>query len=334
MIRASISRSQRAVGNPASIISAFRSRTQELDEIYGRLRDGRGRDRRARRNRCCYAESEKSWIEDPAGIAWETFLHQWRESPTMATAPANARRAWRSESAELSEPVAAEPLRAQSRRLLLTHAGLRPAPPSRGRSARAPRCWSPTVVGSGIMAERLTEDVALALLGNTLATGAILVVLITIFGPISGAHFNPAVTLVFALRARASAGEAALPMSRRRLSAASPARWPRIHVCAAAARGRRERCGPAERNGLPNQSRLSAWSHHPRRLALRAATRCHGWSGSTSPPPTGSPPRPPSPIPPWRSRASSRTRFPASGRSICPAFIARRTCRRARSRWR
>src|SRR4051794_38020126 len=57
-----------------------------------------------------------------------------------------------------------------------------------------------TVVGSGIMAESLTKDVALALLGNTLPTGAILVVLITIFGPISGAHFNPAVTLVFALK--------------------------------------------------------------------------------------------------------------------------------------
>jgi glycerol uptake facilitator-like aquaporin len=57
-----------------------------------------------------------------------------------------------------------------------------------------------TVVGSGIMAETLTKDVALALLGNTLATGAILVVLITILGPISGAHFNPAVSLVFALK--------------------------------------------------------------------------------------------------------------------------------------
>ncbi|MEM6466221.1 MAG: MIP/aquaporin family protein [Pseudomonadota bacterium] len=57
-----------------------------------------------------------------------------------------------------------------------------------------------TVVGSGIMAETLTQDVALALLGNTLPTGAILVVLITIFGPISGAHFNPAVTLAFLLR--------------------------------------------------------------------------------------------------------------------------------------
>ena len=56
------------------------------------------------------------------------------------------------------------------------------------------------VVGSGIMADKLTADTALALLGNTLPTGAILVVLITILGPISGAHFNPAVSLVFAIR--------------------------------------------------------------------------------------------------------------------------------------
>jgi glycerol uptake facilitator-like aquaporin len=57
-----------------------------------------------------------------------------------------------------------------------------------------------TVVGSGIMAETLTKDTGLALLGNTLPTGAILVVLITILGPISGAHFNPAVSLVFAIK--------------------------------------------------------------------------------------------------------------------------------------
>jgi glycerol uptake facilitator-like aquaporin len=57
-----------------------------------------------------------------------------------------------------------------------------------------------TVVGSGIMAQRLTDDVALQLLANTITTGAILVVLITIFGPISGAHFNPAVTLAFAYK--------------------------------------------------------------------------------------------------------------------------------------
>lgn len=57
------------------------------------------------------------------------------------------------------------------------------------------------VVGSGIMGERLAAgNTAIALLGNTLATGAALVVLIWIFGPISGAHFNPAVTLIAALR--------------------------------------------------------------------------------------------------------------------------------------
>jgi glycerol uptake facilitator-like aquaporin len=67
-----------------------------------------------------------------------------------------------------------------------------------------------TVVGSGIMAESLTRDVALALLGNTLPTGAILVVLITILGPISGAHFNPAVTLIFALKRELTPREALL----------------------------------------------------------------------------------------------------------------------------
>ena len=67
-----------------------------------------------------------------------------------------------------------------------------------------------TVVGSGIMAEKLAGgNVAIALLGNTIPTGAILVVLITMLGPISGAHFNPAVTAVFTLRGdldRAEAG--------------------------------------------------------------------------------------------------------------------------------
>ncbi|WP_436160412.1 aquaporin [Mesorhizobium sp. LjRoot246] len=65
-----------------------------------------------------------------------------------------------------------------------------------------------TVVGSGIMAARLTHDGAISLLGNTLPTGAILVVLITILGPISGAHFNPVVTLVFALRREIEANAA------------------------------------------------------------------------------------------------------------------------------
>jgi glycerol uptake facilitator-like aquaporin len=66
------------------------------------------------------------------------------------------------------------------------------------------------VIGSGIMGERLAGgNVAIALLGNTIATGAGLVVLISVFGPLSGAHFNPAVTLVFALRRELGVGLAA-----------------------------------------------------------------------------------------------------------------------------
>jgi glycerol uptake facilitator-like aquaporin len=67
-----------------------------------------------------------------------------------------------------------------------------------------------TVVGSGIMAERLAGgNQAIALLGNTIPTGAILVVIITVLRPISGAHFNPAVTLVFAARREIPWGEVA-----------------------------------------------------------------------------------------------------------------------------
>jgi glycerol uptake facilitator-like aquaporin len=58
-----------------------------------------------------------------------------------------------------------------------------------------------TVIGSGIMAEKLAGgNSAVALLGNTMATAAMLFVLITMLGPISGAHFNPAVSLVMAMR--------------------------------------------------------------------------------------------------------------------------------------
>lgn len=68
-----------------------------------------------------------------------------------------------------------------------------------------------TVVGSGVMAERLAGgNAAIALLGNTIPTGAILVVLILIFGPLSGAHFNPAVTAAFAFRREMSGGDAML----------------------------------------------------------------------------------------------------------------------------
>ncbi len=75
-----------------------------------------------------------------------------------------------------------------------------------------------TVVGSGVMAERLSGgNVALALLGNTLPTGCMLAVLILIFGGTSGAHFNPAVSFVFALR-----GDLAWR------DAASCSSWPRL----------------------------------------------------------------------------------------------------------
>ena len=67
------------------------------------------------------------------------------------------------------------------------------------------------VIGSGIMGETLSDgNIAIALLGNTLATGAILFVIILIFAPLSGAHFNPAVTLVFLVRRELSARDATL----------------------------------------------------------------------------------------------------------------------------
>ena len=68
-----------------------------------------------------------------------------------------------------------------------------------------------TVIGSGIMAERLAGgNIAIALLGNTIPTGSILIVLILVFGPISGAHFNPAVTLAFAIRKEITAQDSVL----------------------------------------------------------------------------------------------------------------------------
>lgn len=69
------------------------------------------------------------------------------------------------------------------------------------------------VVGSGIMAQKLAGDAALALLCNTLATGAILAVLILVFGPLSGAHFNPAVSVGFALRGKLPWSDAATYMA-------------------------------------------------------------------------------------------------------------------------
>ncbi len=64
------------------------------------------------------------------------------------------------------------------------------------------------IVGSGIMAEHLAGgNIALALLANTLSTGAMLIVLVLVFGPVSGAHFNPVVSLVFAIRRELPVGQ-------------------------------------------------------------------------------------------------------------------------------
>ncbi|OYW83625.1 MAG: aquaporin family protein [Sphingobium sp. 32-64-5] len=82
-----------------------------------------------------------------------------------------------------------------------------------------------TVIGSGIMAERLAGgNMAVALLGNTAATGAMLFVLITMLGPLSGAHFNPAVTMVFRLRGDLSTS-AALRLIAGQLAGGIPGVW-------------------------------------------------------------------------------------------------------------
>jgi len=125
-----------------------------------------------------------------------------------------------------------------------------PAPARRSFGDRHP---GRTVVGSGIMAERLAGgNQAIALLGNTIPTGAILVVIITIFGPISGAHFNPAVTLVLAGRdlprgAMSSLHHRPVPRRRRR-------NRPRaFDVRPRAVRRRPPQCAAVLRNGSPKR---------------------------------------------------------------------------------
>ena len=107
-----------------------------------------------------------------------------------------------------------------------------------------------TVVGSGIMGANLAGgNLALALLGNTLPTGAILVVLILIFGPISGAHMNPAVSLAFALRRELLWRDFASYVAVQIVGAVvgvGP-----LTSCSICRRGRfRPMCAPAPRNGF------------------------------------------------------------------------------------
>ena len=180
------------------------------------------------------------------------------------------------------------------------------------------------VVGSGIMGERLAGgNDAIALLGNTLATGAGLVVLITIFGPISGAHFNPAVTLAFAIRR-----EIAWPLA---------AAYVAVQVVAGdrSASGSRTPCSPSRSCRSPTKLRdgpsqalrgvrrdLRPDRHRSSAHCASAPTPRPGSSGSTSPPPTGSPPRHRSPIRRSPSRAACSNTFAGIAPSSAPAFIA------------
>src|SRR5689334_17519666 len=67
----------------------------ELQEVYGRLRAAGGDIIEQGQTACCYAQSEKSWIDDPAGISWETFFSPRERTRTTATGAASAARGWR-----------------------------------------------------------------------------------------------------------------------------------------------------------------------------------------------------------------------------------------------
>ena len=154
-----------------------------------------------------------------------------------------------------------------------------------------------TVVGSGIMGAKLTAYTGLALLGNTLATGAILVVLITVLGPISGAHFNPVVSLVFALRR-----QAASTLADTCLRPGADGRWYRRHTPSACdvrsafvagvyhdTYGNRAVAGRSH-------GHLRTGVHHLKPGCASGRRPLPGWLASTSLPPTGSPRPPRSPI--------------------------------------
>ena len=152
------------------------------------------------------------------------------------------------------------------------------------------------VIGSGIMAERLSGgNQAIALLGNTIPTGAILVVIITILGPISGAHFNPAVTLVFAGRGEFPWGEVMPYVVVQCLGGICGTVLAHLMFeLAPLAIGTTTRSGPS-------QWLAEAVATFTLILAILggiryAPRRSRGWWASPSPPPIGSRHRPRSPI--------------------------------------
>ena len=116
------------------------------------------------------------------------------------------------------------------------------------------------VVGSGIMAAKLSGgNGAIALLCNTLATGAILTVLILMFGPVSGAHFNPAVSIAFVLRGELPWREVGLLDLPCRSSAACSAYGPRISCSSCRSGNSPPPRAPGRGNGSRKPSPPSAW---------------------------------------------------------------------------
>lgn len=155
------------------------------------------------------------------------------------------------------------------------------------------------VVGSGIMGERLAGgNDAIALLANTLATGAGLVVLISVFAPLSGAHFNPVVSLYFLLRREATLSQT-IGYIAVQIAGAVLGVWA-AHVMFGlpllqTSHKLRDGFALAFSDGVAT----CCWSS---RAASAIAPPCRCWWGSISRPPTGSRPPPPSPIPPSPSR--------------------------------
>lgn len=172
------------------------------------------------------------------------------------------------------------------------------------------------------MAETLTRDTALALLGNTLPTGAILVVLITILGPISGAHFNPAVTMVFAVKREMSARDGVWYVGAQivggilgTIVAHAMFALPLLEASAKV----RTSGGQWLAEGVATFGLVATIL-----AGIRfSAPRSRGWSASTSRPPIGSQPRRHSLILQWRFPAHSQTHFPASARSTFRASSSR-----------
>ena len=156
-------------------------------------------------------------------------------------------------------------------------------------------------------------------LATPFPTGAILVVLITILGPISGAHFNPAVSLVFALKRELSTRDAVLYIIAQIIGGILGTDDRPRDVCSAAAGCLDE--DPYRRSAMVCRGSSGFWPDYDNSCRHSLSTRvpCRGWSAFTSRPPIGLPPRPRSPIPPWRSRVHSPTLSRAFARSIFPA---------------